>query len=276
MSSNSGLVCKFNMTGHCKYGNQCRNFHITKTCTKYPCLDEGCKTTSRHPKPCRFFSHQGKCKFKSNCSFLHISVKNFDVEIEALKNEVNSLKVKNIELNNQILKLDKLVENLMRIQSNESHSTETVLYACEKCEFKCENEGNLEHHMQTLHINASRQEHNSKFECDKCDYESTTQKGVNIHKGTKHKEKAEKDVDQEDPKDNSNPKDEIIESKLEAYCPECDILFRCHELLMYRNHCRIVHGWFCCENINKSEGCDFTATTNEDLHEHRTHSCDYI
>ena len=60
-----------------------------------------------------------------------------------------------------------------------------------------------------------------------------------------------------------------ISSKLEAYCPECDIIFTYEELLLYRKNCKAEDGWLCCENSIKMEGCNFTTTTNEDLVKHR-------
>ena len=44
--------------------------------------------------------------------------------------------------------------------------------------------------------------------------------------------------------DIENSSNTFIESKLETYCQECDIIFRLGELLIYRNHCAVQHGWF--------------------------------
>ena len=61
---------------------------------------------------------------------------------------------------------------------------------------------------------------------------------------------------------------ENIQSDTAMYCPDCDIFFRCCELLIYRNHCKVEHGWFCCELRNKREGCDFVSTTKHELKKH--------
>ena len=100
-------------------------------------------------------------------------------------------------------------------------------------------------------------------------------------------EKKEEQTDEENDKANKaedteeihkadieNSSNTFIESKLETYCPECDIIFRLGELLIYRNHCAVRHGWFPCENSYKREGCDFTTTTKTDLAEHKE-DCDY-
>ena len=73
--------------------------------------------------------------------------------------------------------------------------------------------------------------------------------------------------------DNSSQK--LINSKLETYCPECDILFRLEELLLFRNHCLVQHGWFHCKNSKEGEGCDFTSTLKTDLAEH-IKDCEYV
>ena len=70
-------------------------------------------------------------------------------------------------------------------------------------------------------------------------------------------EKKEKQTDEENAKANETENTEethkadienlsntFIESKLETYCQECDIIFRLGELLIYRNHCAVQHGWF--------------------------------
>ena len=53
-----------------------------------------------------------------------------------------------------------------------------------------------------------------------------------------------------------------------TYCQECDLVFPCYELFLYRKHCKIEHGWFCCELKKEREGCDFASTTKSELKEH--------
>ena len=86
--------CKYNLFGHCKFGDNCRKFHVKSICPNFPCLLEGC--ASRHPRPCKFFVLYGKCKFDEKCSFLHVStndkIAQAEKEIKTLKNEIEALK----------------------------------------------------------------------------------------------------------------------------------------------------------------------------------------
>ena len=94
-----------------------------------------------------------------------------------------------------------------------------------------------------------------KLTCDMCDYSSTSQKSLNVRRIAKHKEKKDqksrealKLKENEQNSDTANLEEfKIIESKLEAYCHKYDTIFRCKELLLYRNHCKVAHSWLCCD-----------------------------
>ena len=76
--------CLFNDTGFCKFGDQCRKQHHKSVCFIMHC-NRNCN--SRHPKPCKF---KAKCKFfsKQICAYKHVTLASDDMELEALKKEV--------------------------------------------------------------------------------------------------------------------------------------------------------------------------------------------
>ena len=233
---------------------------------------ENCKSKLRHPRPCKFFKRYGKCKFGKDCSFLHTPSKNLEKEIESLKNELKQKDVELIEVKNKLHEIEKKVDTIMRHQSNvtetinvdpKTDSTEETYVKDDIIEDQTV--GEIECQLVL------------KLYCDLCNYESTSSKGLNIHKGVKHKENKKQRLNKvEETSDTAiSEKEEIIQSKLEAYCPECDIIFRCKELLLYRNHCKVAHNWLCCNRSKNGEGCDYATSTKDDFKEH-TENCDYI
>ena len=117
----------------------------------------------------------------------------------------------------------------------------------------------------------------------KCDFSSTSQKGLNTHRSAKHKEKNDQksrvasiSTEYEQNANTANLEEvKLIESKLEAYCHECDIIFRCKELLLYHNHCKVAHSWLCCDRNRNGEGCDYATSSKKDLRKHML-ECYYI
>ena len=210
----------------------------------------------RHPRLCKFLMYFGTCKFKDACSFLHKPSHQEDLLIQ----EVEKLKVEIEQLRNGLI--------------------QTILNKLKTLENKVDDKEEVENTETNSNIEASE---NSKevFPCKSCDFKGKSKTGLKNHSRLKHKlsleEIAAKDESVEDSTDiekSLDPVNEIISSKLESYCPECDILFRFEELLLYRNHCRVEHEWFCCENRVKLEGCDYTTGTKDDLMKH-LESCDY-
>ena len=181
--------CKYHLFGHCKFANTCQRFHVTNTCLDFPCLTESCK--ARHPRVCKFFAQFGKCKFNESCSYLHIpnldkSTK-FEKEINVLKEEIKTLKVKNVLLESLVVKMKNIEEEVQALKSTNiqhqgNEKTEDLVYSCDMCEVKCESKDKLKQHKELFH-----EKKESSFKCDLCDYESMSRKGVNIHKGSKHK-----------------------------------------------------------------------------------------
>ena len=93
---------------------------------------DNCK--SRHPRQYKFFLLSGKCKFGEKCAYLHISGKDKNKEVEnqikLLITDVETLKKKNFELEQIILKLDSTV-NELKYQKEDFKET----FVCELCKW---------------------------------------------------------------------------------------------------------------------------------------------
>ena len=73
---------------------------------------------------------------------------------------------------------------------------------------------------------------------------------------------------------NSNAKrkesesEETVCSALEPYCPECDVIYKCEEVLIFREHCKVEHGLLWCTSWHKGSGCEFATTKKDELRMH--------
>ena len=87
--SSRKVVCKHNKTGFCKFGGNCRNRHINKTCENLDyCREFAC--TKRHPKMCKSLAKFGKCRFKDDCAYQH----NEQMNLNKQTNKSSSCKLK--------------------------------------------------------------------------------------------------------------------------------------------------------------------------------------
>ena len=111
--------CLFNDTGFCKFGEQCRKLHHKNICLILNC-DRNCN--SRHPKPCKF---KAKCKFfsKQMCAYKHVTFASDDMELEALKKEVECLRLEN---ERKQLDLDKLHDEISNSSAKEESSHQNI------------------------------------------------------------------------------------------------------------------------------------------------------
>ena len=143
MSTMGGAVqisCKFQKTGHCKFGQNCRHLHSQTICSVANC-DKKCP--DRHPKPCRSYARLGRCKFESTCSYLHCDSPAVNDTLaddvkelkEALKQVMQILKAKEDQI--QMLE-DKM--NTVIVNANNSFASDTSLPSPEKMRREvCEN-----------------------------------------------------------------------------------------------------------------------------------------
>ena len=167
--------CKFYRGGHCKFGVKCEKSHRIETCDSFPCLKQNCSL--RHPPPCKFFSRFGRCKFKQNCSYLHVinNFKAMEAEIDNLQKEVNHLKAQN-----ETIKL-----LMVRLSNLENQVDLMKVSPCEPCDEKSTSTSDLDEHMVSTHEQILTDD--VTFKCELCEYSSKSKKGVNIHKSSKHK-----------------------------------------------------------------------------------------
>ena len=91
------------------------------------------------------------------------------------------------------------------------------------------------------------------FPCNSCDFVSKSKTGLKNHCRIKHKTMEGTSNVISGSEHSMDSRSFKISLKLEAYCPECDIIFTYEELLRYQNHCKAEHGWL-------------TTTTNEDCY----------
>ena len=173
------------MFGHCKFSVHCRNYHITTTCSNFPCKDSECRTRLRHPKPCKFFVVYGNCKFGNNCSFLHLPLNNSEKEIETLKDAIKQKDEEILDILSRLTEMEKKIDSLSKSKANSTDKSSN-------CNFLINDSETLTVHKEKPHDSSSEQVENTKernlFKCDVCDYESSSKKGVSIHKGSKHRD----------------------------------------------------------------------------------------
>ena len=105
-------ICKYFQTGFCKFGDQCQKRHVKETCESMTCLHSLC--IKRHPKVCKFFTTQQKCKFSDTCAYKHVISKDKS-DISVLKNELSSLKE---TINTMSEKIQFLESKIVKLSTN--------------------------------------------------------------------------------------------------------------------------------------------------------------
>ena len=103
-------MCKHNQMGYCKHGLRCRKRHENELCPmNQTCNDKLCEL--RHPKRCKFFDMNSKCKFE-NCAYAHIK-DDKEIKIESLEKKCDKLELDITNLNNS---KDLLGKGIMRLK----------------------------------------------------------------------------------------------------------------------------------------------------------------
>ena len=98
---NTISICQFNQSGYCKYREKCRKQHITEICSKDKCKETSCNL--RHPRPCKFYMNFGRCKFGTDCLYLHIE------KSSQIEEDIRSIKVQLSEVKTKLIDLEKLI-----------------------------------------------------------------------------------------------------------------------------------------------------------------------
>ena len=96
--------------GYCKHGLRCHKRHENELCPmNKTCNDKLCEL--RHPKRCKFFDINSKCKFE-NCAYAHIK-NDKEIKIDGLKNRCDKLELDITNLRNS---KDLLGKGIMRLK----------------------------------------------------------------------------------------------------------------------------------------------------------------
>ena len=146
------LYCKFHQYGYCKFGLNCRKFHTRDTSPSPNCGNNACRL--RHPKQCRFFVLNGKCKFAENCSFRHVS--NEKIMKIAVEKELGVLKEKIMVLSSQENRIVALNRELEEIKADFESVTPpaqigSVKFNCDFCDYKASSKTVLKCHHTMKH-----------------------------------------------------------------------------------------------------------------------------
>jgi hypothetical protein len=192
MTVQDSHVCKYYQTGFCKYRNYCKNKHVKDECEINDCGDKTCP--KRHPKECRKFIINGKCKFNQECSYKHsekhvltyqnkvneavanVTMKH-EKDVNDLKEEVNELKLALKLMEDQIKNMEFKFQSI--IQNSETAQEVEII-----------EDVDLQKNVTPEPINkVGKDMDNRESEgliCDICSNKFKTEKTLNKHTNTKH------------------------------------------------------------------------------------------
>ena len=89
--------------------------HVNEMCNANLCKNNNC--AKRHPRVCKYFASNNRCKFENRCAYIHPKRENME-HIDMLEREVNNLKLDIAKLTRQTeLMAQKVKENYS--QNNE-------------------------------------------------------------------------------------------------------------------------------------------------------------
>ena len=254
----SDLICKFNLNGHCKFGETCQQKHISETCYNFPCKLEICE--KRHPKKCKFFVEFGMCKFGTYCSFLHKPT-NHDIifeEMATMKTEIETLKSEKRAILEQL----NFVEcKMKKIEVKVTENTNNFFDSKEK--------------FKTLE-NKDNSKPSDGYPCEFCDFTGKSKAGLKTHVKAKHPSSTPCDKPSGHFNDNEILKEKESNATQEPFtCGGCEFNFKSNNSIDLLDHCRDVHGWFMCRNWLGGDGCEFQAETSKDLEDHMKNRCEF-
>ena len=236
MNNNNTLVCKHNQFGYCKHGTLCNKRHEDKICPKNnSCDDKVCEM--RHPKRCKFFDMNKKCKFE-NCAYDHskdenkVKIEHLEAKCNALETEVTYLKEEQEKVNPRIdlmgrgvMKLKREVERLTlicngMIYTKEITNNENKSPVLDKEKKNTKPKHKVHQKQQSKEENESVQEsrkgmNRDVYNCNKCDEAFEKETYLNSHMQKKH------------------------DAENDFKCDECG--FRCEGLVTLRKHVNTKH-----------------------------------
>lgn len=222
-------ACKFHQFGHCKFGSSCRHQHTQHTCTNTQCTKATC--TSRHPRPCIYFTRSGHCKFGTACSYLHATNAK-DSEVEKIKKDLE-----------QTASLLKAKENEIKMLEERVGKLESLVNQpfCAPGENQDRPKSQLNMHKEITHTPTLNTEP-IKCEYWTCDYKASTSTVLKRHITMKHK------IDESFVYPSSTEEDE---------CVECGHVFTVNHnfaMHLYKEH---KYGFTCDHCHNYLPGDDF-------------------
>ena len=166
----------YNQRGFCKFGEMCTKKHDNEICQSgKECINPNC--TRRHPRDCRYFSRNGRCKFSASCAYSHseennkTKVEELEKELINLKEEMNKLKIEMVTKMDMILDMLEVEKEVEDNDSDQNEKKDKVVtketntkgkkeqpFKCEECEYECKRQTTLKKHMNTKHDNAATKE----------------------------------------------------------------------------------------------------------------------
>ena len=133
----ASLVCVYQHYGHCKFGTMCRKKHESETCSIFLCSQDTCR--KRHPKVCRYFTLFGACKFRDNCSFLHLTppairLSKLEEEIKHLQGLIASISEEVIGINTKAAALESSQRSCYNEGIPQVDGQIDPIFKCDRCE----------------------------------------------------------------------------------------------------------------------------------------------
>ena len=237
----------------CKFGEDCQRNHNNQICVNISnCRNNKC--FKRHPKECKNFNIDGKCRLKERCAYQHVKqLSNNDIyelvgkvlarnikEIADLTQEVNELKTK-VDILEKNIEIDNSLKQDTDKQPNDIEKDDAKnIFQCDECDYKCKKQLTLSKHKNTKHTLVEFEETASdininskdKFHYDKCNFSGISKKSLKKHLAQKHK----------------NQKDNIL-----VKCEKCEMKFDYKPKLKF--HMEEQH------NVYDDENCMCTPQT---------------
>ena len=174
-------VCNHNQSGYCKYKLNCKKQHENELCPE----EQNCNSKEcllRYPKTCKYFFREGVCRFGNGCSYTHKKVSNQDPKIKDMiekhENEINAIKDEMNKLK-EIISLmgNKIAEINLDILSSKKVNIEEIVGLVVSL---LDNQKSFEN----SYISANKNE--SLMRCDICDFKSENEKQMELHMGEEH------------------------------------------------------------------------------------------
>jgi hypothetical protein len=111
----------------------CKHFHTKYTCTNTQCDISTC--SARHPRPCKYYSQSGFCKFGQSCSYGHQDKKSDVDELKInIQQVMDSLKNKETEIKDLEKKVIMLEESIKQLNIHkEEVKFEPKPFKCDIC-----------------------------------------------------------------------------------------------------------------------------------------------